>query len=634
MIQHSLRAVLWDMDGTLVDTEPYWMAAETELVAEFGGVWTDDHAKAVVGFDLIDSARYIRTHSPVTLSPPEIVERLLDGVIARLRRRVPWRPGARELLAGLRSAGIPSALVTMSWRRFVEAVLDELPAGSFAATITGDEVTRGKPHPQPYLAAAAALHVSPAECLVIEDSPTGVAAAEAAGCVVLSVPNVVDVPPAPTRTTVHTLAGVDVAAVRAIYATARAGNRALDGAVELPLRDASGPVAVVPPGRRPPTRRRWQIALGATVAVTLGATVTAATLVSTSTGDPPATIYLDAWAPSWTLDDTVLSIRVRRSSIRELSPFWFQATDATTIAADPNTPADDADYVLTAARSEGVSIVPSIVDAMPPGGMAAVLADPATRTQHVEALVAFAASGGYEGIDVNYETFAFGDGPTTWAATRPNWVAFIDELAARLHDDGRILAVSVPPVYDGGQDEGSGYWVYDHGAIAESADRVRIMAYDYSVAEPGPIAPLSFVREAIDGAKDAIDDDSKIVLGIGVYGYNWPVSIVGTCPADESTTRLGVTALTVDELVARRGASPVWDESTGEWSFTYEFTSDDGATSCTQTREVHYLDAESVRLRMDLARQAGLGGVALWAYGFDDAVVWDAIGPTIRDPRP
>ena len=111
-----------------------------------------------------------------------------------MRRKMPWRPGARDLLAKLRTEEIPCALVTMSWRRMAEAVLAELPRGSFAATIVGDEVRRGKPHPEPYLAAARALSVSPRDCVVLEDSPTGVRSATAAGCHVIVIPHIVDVP--------------------------------------------------------------------------------------------------------------------------------------------------------------------------------------------------------------------------------------------------------------------------------------------------------------------------------------------------------------------------------------------------------------------------------------------------------
>ena len=145
------------MDGTLVDTEPYWIECEFELVDAHGGTWSQDHAHAIVGSDLLESARYIREHGGVHLPAEEIVNRLLDGVIARVRREVPWRPGARDLLAELRVENVPCALVTMSWRRLVDAIVSELPRGSFAATVVGDEVRRGKPHPEPYLAAARAL---------------------------------------------------------------------------------------------------------------------------------------------------------------------------------------------------------------------------------------------------------------------------------------------------------------------------------------------------------------------------------------------------------------------------------------------------------------------------------------------
>jgi len=186
-------AVLWDMDGTLVDTEPYWIEVEAELVAAHGGTWTHADAMNLVGNDLLDSGRYIREVGGVDLEPAEIVEILLDGVIEHISREVPWRPGAVALLADLNSAGIPCALVTMSYRRFVKPVLDALPAGTFQVVITGDAVQQGKPHPEPYLKAAALLGVKPADTLAIEDSNTGARSAESAGCTVLVVPNHVPV---------------------------------------------------------------------------------------------------------------------------------------------------------------------------------------------------------------------------------------------------------------------------------------------------------------------------------------------------------------------------------------------------------------------------------------------------------
>lgn len=187
-------AVLWDMDGTLVDTEPYWIRAEFDVVEMHGGTWSREHALALVGADLLDSGAYIRDNGPVPLTPHEIVELLLDRVIASVRQTIPWRPGARELLEEVRTSTTPSALVTMSWRRFAEPVVQALPVGSFDAVVVGDDVERGKPHPDPYLLAAERLGVDPRDCVAIEDSPTGVASALAAGCTVLAVPNHVQVP--------------------------------------------------------------------------------------------------------------------------------------------------------------------------------------------------------------------------------------------------------------------------------------------------------------------------------------------------------------------------------------------------------------------------------------------------------
>ncbi len=207
-------AVLWDMDGTLVDTEPYWFDIEFELVAEAGGKWTDADAHSLVGFDLLASAHELRTRGGVRLEPLDVVERLLDGVIARVADQLPWRPGAPELLAECVDAGIPCVLVTMSWRRLADAVIASAPPGSFVGSITGDEVRNGKPDPEPYLAAAAMLGVDPADCVAIEDSPTGVASALAAGCATLGVPHVVPVAAAPGLTLVDSLVGIDLAALR------------------------------------------------------------------------------------------------------------------------------------------------------------------------------------------------------------------------------------------------------------------------------------------------------------------------------------------------------------------------------------------------------------------------------------
>jgi HAD superfamily hydrolase (TIGR01509 family) len=201
-------AVLWDMDGTLVDTEPYWMAEQRALVDRYGGVWTQEHANQLVGHDLLDSAHYILAHSPIELTPGEVVDELLGGVVVRVTERVPWRPGARELLAALVASGVQCALVTMSWESLASAVLSQLPKGSFAAVVTGDVVSHGKPHPEPYLAAARLLGVDLGACIAIEDSPPGVASAVAAGIPTIAVPHHVPVPQTVGAVQISTLAGL------------------------------------------------------------------------------------------------------------------------------------------------------------------------------------------------------------------------------------------------------------------------------------------------------------------------------------------------------------------------------------------------------------------------------------------
>lgn len=200
-------AVLWDMDGTLVDTEPYWIEQESLLVTEYGGTWSEEQARHLVGSDLMFSARYIRDQGPVPLEPEQIVERLVDRVAEKVRAHIPWRPGARELLLALAAAGVPCALVTMSYRRLAEAVVSRLPAGSFRTIVAGDDVEHGKPHPEAYLTAAERLGVAPGRCVAIEDSLTGVTSAQAAAVPTLAVQHLVEIPPAPGRTVETTLVG-------------------------------------------------------------------------------------------------------------------------------------------------------------------------------------------------------------------------------------------------------------------------------------------------------------------------------------------------------------------------------------------------------------------------------------------
>lgn len=181
------------MDGTLVDTEPYWMAAETPLVERFGGTWSHEQALRLVGLGLEDSARIFQD-AGVRMGVSQIVDHLTDDVMSQLATNgVPFRPGARDLLASLREAGIKTALVTMSLRRMADTVVDLIDFEAFDVIIAGDESTRPKPFPDPYLQACEALGVAPEDTVAIEDSPNGLRSAVASGAAVIGVPLMVSV---------------------------------------------------------------------------------------------------------------------------------------------------------------------------------------------------------------------------------------------------------------------------------------------------------------------------------------------------------------------------------------------------------------------------------------------------------
>lgn len=213
----SLAAVLWDMDGTLIDSEPIWIESQSRLVAEHGGVWTEEDALALVGIDM-DATVVALQRAGVRLSAVEIDERLTNEVLAMLRTALDWRPGARELVQALYDAAIPQAIVTTSPRTMATIVADALPEGAIGVIVAGEDVDRGKPHPDPYLRAASHFEVDPARCVVIEDSPTGLAAAIAAGAVAVGVENGVPLIDSAQWIRLESLAGASVDLLRGFVA--------------------------------------------------------------------------------------------------------------------------------------------------------------------------------------------------------------------------------------------------------------------------------------------------------------------------------------------------------------------------------------------------------------------------------
>lgn len=216
-----MEAVLFDMDGTLVDSEKLWDISLTELCTELGGEMSAEVREATVGCSAQETMRILYTYLGLDHDPAAMAEsdRWLHEYTGRLfDDGLQWCDGARELLDALAAEGTLTALVTNTQRSLTNRALNTIGREYFAVTVCGDEVPRGKPAPDLYQKAAAMLGLSPDECLAIEDSITGTAAAESAGCAVLVVPNAVVVPRSPRRRQVTSLAGLDVAALRGVYA--------------------------------------------------------------------------------------------------------------------------------------------------------------------------------------------------------------------------------------------------------------------------------------------------------------------------------------------------------------------------------------------------------------------------------
>ncbi|GAA3959011.1 HAD family phosphatase [Actinomadura viridis] len=212
------QAVLFDMDGLLIDSERLWLEVETEVMTWLGGSWGPEQQEALVGGSLDVAVTYMLEMTGAGADPAEVGRRMLEGMVERLRAGVPMMPGAKELLSEVRAAGMPAALVSSSHRVLIEPVLDAIGREHFTLSVAGDEVTRTKPHPEPYLTATARLGAEPARCVVLEDSPNGLAAAEAAGCVTVAVPCLLPVAPAPGRTVVGSLHEVDLDRLAALFA--------------------------------------------------------------------------------------------------------------------------------------------------------------------------------------------------------------------------------------------------------------------------------------------------------------------------------------------------------------------------------------------------------------------------------
>jgi HAD superfamily hydrolase (TIGR01509 family) len=216
MRQTTFEAVLFDMDGTLVDTEPYWLEAESALMARHGHIWSEDDQRHCLGGPLPRVGDYM--HSLVGVNDATFfMNELIAGVEKLFQRGITFMPGGKELLTEIHKTGIPLALVSASPRTLVNATLNSLAANTFQVSVSSNDVSKSKPDPEPYIKAASMLGVNIANCLVLEDSIVGITSAQASGALTLAIPHIVEVAEHPRTIVVESLLNLDVEMLHHMY---------------------------------------------------------------------------------------------------------------------------------------------------------------------------------------------------------------------------------------------------------------------------------------------------------------------------------------------------------------------------------------------------------------------------------
>ncbi|MFM9151438.1 MAG: glycosyl hydrolase family 18 protein [Candidatus Planktophila sp.] len=364
------------------------------------------------------------------------------------------------------------------------------------------------------------------------------------------------------------------------------------------------------------------------------------TLQSASAANPPRKI-LTGWLPYYSMKTYLPAVLNNADLIREIMPFWYTlkydgkikkavVSDVYTLT-NPGVPITEP---LAALRNAGMTIIPTISDGTDKLVLANLLAKPATRKQVVDAIVATVASQNYDGIDLDFEGFAFIDPNTTWKTTAPNWVLFVKELGAALHAQKKILSITTPYLFDPAGTQ-KGYFVYAWAEIASHIDRLRIMTYDYSTSRPGPIGPISWTEKTVKYAISVMPA-SKVYLGLPGYGKDWVTKVEGVCPANLAkiitpSAKAG-TFLMRDaaSIAATYGAVPTYNETFAEVTFSYKrdytgTTSNGLSTTCTASRTAWHQNAQSFSLRAQLVAKYQLGGAAQWVIGQEEPLAMVAI---------
>jgi len=348
-----------------------------------------------------------------------------------------------------------------------------------------------------------------------------------------------------------------------------------------------------------------------------------------STPGAPVTCEPNEYSPEDIAALNASYLYTNKDLMKEVMPFWFTLKSPTVIRDDyttgnPSWPMAD---TLCLMRKTGLKIIPTITDGTDKLVLAGYLANTQTRSTIVQSIVNLVNMNNFDGIDLDFEGFAFVDGNTTWAKTAPNWILFIKDLSAQLHAAQKLLSVSSPYAFNP-TEKIKGYTVYAWADIASSIDRLRIMTYDYSVAKPGPIGPIPWTEKTLQYAISVMPA-SKVFMGLPGYGRDWITSIVGTCPTSAPPgLTLGAKAATfkmnyADAKAVIDQALPSFDVVSSEATYSYVqsfngLTAKGAATSCAVSRTVWYQNERSYTERMNLVVKYQLGGAALWTLGMED----------------
>ncbi|MFM8632802.1 MAG: glycosyl hydrolase family 18 protein [Candidatus Nanopelagicus sp.] len=369
--------------------------------------------------------------------------------------------------------------------------------------------------------------------------------------------------------------------------------------------------------------------------------LTLSTLVPAAANNPPRRI-LSGWLPDYSLSRNLPTVEDNLDLIRDISPFWYGLTGATTIKdkyslggyTTPKT------TVIARLKSNGLLLLPTITDDTKKLVLAGLLANSSTRSSIVQTIKDLVLRHNYDGIDLDFEVFYTEDGRSTWAATKPNWIAFIKELSTELHQQGKLLSVTTPPDF-APETKRAGNWVFSWAEIGPYIDRLRIMAYDFSTVNPGPIGPLPWSEDAVKYAVTQMPA-SKVFLGIPGYGRDWITKVEGVCPKDFATSvvvgaKAAVIMRSALELATINNATITYNPTHAESTFTYRKTYVDptnSASFCTATRTVWFPDEKSYTARTNLVGKYRLGGIAVWTFGMENTAAITAVRDIAKSIAP